>query len=424
MSNKLLKKRYNGHCLYRVIPDPRYLTLLTNGYGTLLADALSGYSGSVVHLTATPDDDCHFIDYDSTACEIVGDDLIFSTSDCTAQANFGRNVHNVTTLTSNYGSISVNKNTGYSGDIFTLSNTPNADCTFGSYSVTGATLTSNQFMMQKEDISARGSFNRNVHNVTLQNDGHGSIGANKTTGYSGDTITLSNTANAGYSFSGYSITGATLTSNQFKLGTGNVTAKAWFSANKSAVYYNGSLRLNNLGNTNWSQSGALNVNRNTAFRYTTFLCTNSFYNDVLISISSNNTLWQLCQPNGSESLTANYRATKFGLRNNSAGQLVGTSTNAYNTTCSNSKGSYCRVTLYKMSPSIAAKYKLVIDNDVKSASAYWNNNYVGYQSADMTAIKSICAESVENYGNKRWWDISAIRIAGFKDFTAATAYNG
>ena len=231
MSNKLLKKRYNGHCLYRVIPDPRYLTLLTNGYGSLIADALSGYSGSVVHLTATPDDDYHFIDYDSTACEIVGDDLTFSNSDCTAQANFGRNVHNVTTLTSNYGSISVNKNTGYSGDIFTLSNTPNADCTFGSYSITGATLTSNQFMMEKEDVSAQGSFNRNVHNVTLQNDGHGNIGANKTTGYSGDTITLSNTPNQGYSLSGYSITGATLTSNQFKLGTGNVTAKAWFKVN-------------------------------------------------------------------------------------------------------------------------------------------------------------------------------------------------
>lgn len=272
MSNKLLKKRYNGHCLYRVIPDPRYLTLLTNGYGTLLADALSGYNRDVVHLTATPNEDCHFIDYDSTACEIVGDDLTFGNSDCTAQANFDRNVHNVTTLTSNYGSISVNKNTGYSGDTFTLSNTPNTDCSFGSYSVTGATLTSNQFMMQKQDVSAQGSFSRNVHNVTLQNDGHGSIVANKTTGYSGDTITLSNTANAAYDFSGYTVTGATLTSNQFNIGTENVTAKAWFkkhaysltlqndghgtiAASKTTGYSGDSITLSNTPATNYQFSG-------------------------------------------------------------------------------------------------------------------------------------------------------------------------
>lgn len=237
LGNIKIKSAYFGNIAVfsDFVNNPYFLTLLSNQYGTLLADSLSGYNGDVVHLTTTPNDDCHFIDYDSTACEIVGDNLTFSNSDCTAQANFGRNVHNVTTLTSNYGSISVNKNTGYSGDTFTLSNTPNADCTFGSYSVTGATLTSNQFMMQKEDVSAQGTFNRNSHNITLQTDGHGKLSASKTTGYSGDTISLATTASGGYAFSGYTITGATLTSNQFKVGTSNVTAKAWFKYNIPTV---------------------------------------------------------------------------------------------------------------------------------------------------------------------------------------------
>jgi len=45
MSTKRLTKHYNGHvtghCLYRVIPDPYFLTLQTDGHGTISANALT-----------------------------------------------------------------------------------------------------------------------------------------------------------------------------------------------------------------------------------------------------------------------------------------------------------------------------------------------------------------------------------------------
>lgn len=70
-------------------------------------------------------------------------------------------------------------------------------------------------------------WNRNIFTVTTSTDGHGSITASPMSGFSGTTVSLSNTPNANYDFTGYSVTGATLTGNQFTLNN-DVTARAGF----------------------------------------------------------------------------------------------------------------------------------------------------------------------------------------------------
>lgn len=70
---------------------------------------------------------------------------------------------------------------------------------------------------------------RNIYQVTTSTDGHGTMTASPMSGFSGTNVTLSNTPNTNYGFSGYSITGATLTGNQFTLNN-DVTAHAGFSA--------------------------------------------------------------------------------------------------------------------------------------------------------------------------------------------------
>ena len=125
MSNKLLKKRYNGHFLYRVIPDPLYLTLQTDGNGIISADALSGYSGNVVHLTATPNAGYVFSNYESTGATIVGNDLTFGGEDCTAKANFDFATYTLTLQTDGHGTLTADKITGHIGDTVTLTPTYN-----------------------------------------------------------------------------------------------------------------------------------------------------------------------------------------------------------------------------------------------------------------------------------------------------------
>lgn len=228
---RILNKIYNNHLLDRnsIAPEVYNLSLLTSLYGSLTAAPLTGYAGSTAGLTATPDTDCHFVEYEVTGGSINDNTFTYANNDATVKANFARNVHNNTTLTSNYGTITATPTTANSGDVVTLTNTPSADCHFVNYEVTGATLTGDKYMVETEDVSARGVFARNVHNLTLQNDGHGTLVASKSTGYSGDTVTLTATPNTNYVFSGYTITGATLTGNSFKFNTNDVTTKAWFS---------------------------------------------------------------------------------------------------------------------------------------------------------------------------------------------------
>lgn len=117
---------------------------------------------------------------------------------------------------------------GYKGTEATLVDEPAWNEKFSSYSITGATLTGNNFILDN-DVTAQANY-ETAKNLTLQTDGHGSIASTKSSGFIGDTAALSNAASDGYGFSGYSITGATLTGSNFRFTGSDITAKAWFSA--------------------------------------------------------------------------------------------------------------------------------------------------------------------------------------------------
>ena len=122
---------------------------------------------------------------------------------------------------------SADKTTGYKGDTITITGTPAWNQRTSSYSVTGATLTGNQFDFNGSDVTAQANY-ETAKNVTLQATDGGSIAANRVSGFIGDSVTLSNTPNAGYAFSAYTLTGANLTGSTFNLTGSDVTAKAWF----------------------------------------------------------------------------------------------------------------------------------------------------------------------------------------------------
>lgn len=64
--------------------------------------------------------------------------------------------------------------------------------------------------------------------LTLNQTVGGTLGSDKLSGYDGDIVTLTNTANANYTFSSYNLTGAVLTGSQFAFTGSDVTAQAYF----------------------------------------------------------------------------------------------------------------------------------------------------------------------------------------------------
>jgi len=116
---------------------------------------------------------------------------------------------------------------GYKGTEVTLIDNAAWNEKFSAWALTGATATGNNIVLNN-DVTAQGIY-ETAKNVTLQTDGHGTIAASRVSGFIGDQVVLSNTANNDYAFSKYTITGANLTGNKFNFIGSNVTAKAWFN---------------------------------------------------------------------------------------------------------------------------------------------------------------------------------------------------
>lgn len=244
---------WGGHISFEDTLQVYNLFLQQPSYGTIAADTTSGYAGDIVTLSNTPSADCTFGGYSITGAILTGDQFTFIDSDVSADGTFTRNIHNLTLQQQTGGTITANKTTGYSGDIVTLSNTPSAEYSAGSYSITGATLTGNQFAFGTDNVTAKCDFGRKVYTLTLQNDGHGTISANKKTGYKGDTVTLSNTHNTYYRFNNYTQTGGSLNGSTFTFGNANATAKANFKVNyftATGGYEKGSNQTCSTGSTN------------------------------------------------------------------------------------------------------------------------------------------------------------------------------
>ena len=76
-----------------------------------------------------------------------------------------------------------------------------------------------------------------VRRLTLINGDHGTVSASILTGCEYDTVTLSNTPDADWYFSGYNITGATLTGNKFVFGDSDVTVQAAWTQEGFPIVY-------------------------------------------------------------------------------------------------------------------------------------------------------------------------------------------
>lgn len=132
---------------------------------------------------------------------------------------------------------SSDKSSGYYGETATLTaDTAPPGYDFSGWNITGSNMTGNSFRFQG-DVTAKAGYSAIpvIYTLTLQNDGHGTLTANKVTGNPGDTVTLNPAHNSYYRFNNYSVTGGTINGNTFTFGNGNATAKANFKVNNVTI---------------------------------------------------------------------------------------------------------------------------------------------------------------------------------------------
>lgn len=145
--------------------------------------------------------------------------------------------YSITCQNDGHGTLTANKSSAAEGTTIKLTKSANSGYQFNKYETTPSSLSisSDKFTMPARAVTVKALFNK-LYTITCQNDGHGTLTASKASAVQGTTITLTPTANTGYTLDHYTISpSATISNNKFTMPAGNVTVKAFFKATYTRV---------------------------------------------------------------------------------------------------------------------------------------------------------------------------------------------
>ena len=343
--------------------------------GTITANKMTGYYGDVVTLYNNPSSGYSFDNYSVTGSTLTGVQVRFNREDIYVAPSFIHNVYNINLQQTTGGTITSDKSTGYYGDTVTLYNTPAEHYGFRDYSITGATLTGNQFKINESNVTAKANFSAwPVRNVSVQQRTGGTIASNKSTGYDGDVVTLSNTANVGYTFTNYNVTGATLTGNHFAFNGGNVTAQGAFNHN----VYNLTLQTDGHGKLVAGKTTGYYNDTTTLTPTPSSYYTFSAYSANAGTITNNTFKW------GNKNATAKaffYKQQRsLTLQQLEGGKITANKITGYDgdtITLSNTANINCSFSKYNLTGATLTGNNFIFNGSNVTANADWNVNYNG-----------------------------------------------
>lgn len=255
-----------------------------------------------------------------------------------------------------------------------------------------------------------------IYNLQLIQSTGGTIASNTTSGYNGDIVTLSNTPNTYYNFNGYSITGATLTGNDFAFDNSDVSAKANFTLKPSAVFYTNTNSYNRASNS--TSQLTFNATANTGvyqywvWKFNASTTANASTYDFRVTFASNNLsfMWYVGNP---KPTTACPLYWKYGTTT-----VPGTTTG-----CTVKKqSSDVHVYYTGLNTTASRTYKFLYNNANKTMVEYYN----GTPYLTLTGLGTFTAFNKMTFGGNASHigkgTFKNFYLAGFKDLTAAQAW--
>lgn len=251
-------------------------------------------------------------------------------------------------------------------------------------------------------------FDPPIYNVTILPSTNGSISATPVSGYSGTTITLSNTPDTGYIFDNYIVNGATLyDGNKFDLFKSNVTVQGNFK--EPLVLYYSDLTENSVYNATITYNVDISEFRYCLVKFDEKATVGSGAGGLHIVFNgSSNNQWDLrCHWAWSS-----YHAIR---QTNSTGFTKVNNTVSLNTR----DGGYLYYWNSSPSASTYATHALLIDRNNNTCKHYLNGTYTGYGplNAGTTLLKlTKNREQSSTYYNKNLYVYGGISEAVLQQY--------
>ena len=203
--------------------------------GSVAASATFATAGTTIELTATPAEG-YTLDYFTLDGErINGDTFIMPARNVDVSAVFTANAYSITVVQPTGGTVSASATSATAGTTIELTATPAEGYTLDYFTLDGARINGNTFIMPARNVEVSAVFTANAYSITVVQPTGGTVSASATSATAGTTIELTATPAEGYTLDYFTLDGARINGDTFIMPARNVEVSAVFTTNAYSI---------------------------------------------------------------------------------------------------------------------------------------------------------------------------------------------
>ena len=203
--------------------------------GSVAASATSATAGTTVKLTANPAEGYTLDYFTLDGARINGNTFSMPARNVEVSAVFTANAYSITVVQPANGSVAASATSAAAGTIIELAATPAEGYTLDYFTLDGARINGNTFIMPARNVEVSAVFTANAYSITVVQPTGGSVAASATYATAGTTIELIATPAEGYTLDYFTLDGERINGDTFIMPARNVEVSAVFTANAYSI---------------------------------------------------------------------------------------------------------------------------------------------------------------------------------------------
>ena len=203
--------------------------------GTVSASATSATAGTTVKLTATPAEGYTLDYFTLDGARINGNTFIMPARNVEVSAVFTANAYSINVVQPANGTVSASATSATAGTTVKLTATPAEGYTLDYFTLDGARINGNTFIMPARNVEVSAVFTANAYSINVVQPANGTVSASATSATAGTTVKLTATPAEGYTLDYFTLDGARINGNTFIMPARNVEVSAVFTANAYSI---------------------------------------------------------------------------------------------------------------------------------------------------------------------------------------------
>ena len=205
------------------------ITVVQPTNGMVSASATSATAGTTIELTANPAEG-YTLDYFTLDGErINGNTFSMPARNVEVSAVFTANAYSITVVQPTGGSVAASATSATAGTTIELTATPAEGYTLDYFTLDGARINGNTFIMPARNVEVSAVFTANAYSITVVQPTGGTVSASKLSAFFGEAVELTSVPDEGYELSHYVVNGAANNGGTFTMPARDVIVTAVFT---------------------------------------------------------------------------------------------------------------------------------------------------------------------------------------------------